>query len=142
MKSVFKAVENFFKNLFTSKSWQQQFTTTITVLATEAEGILEFTGEGDDVAVTTTVVQEITSALSTISALVQSYQSAPATASARIKAELSAITSNLSSLLAEGHVKNTATVAKVNEFMGLVNTDAPLLLGLLPASTSTGSATT
>jgi len=119
--SFFKGIESFFKKLFGSTNWEKTASTTLALVGPLTEEIVALSAGEPAAAEVQSIITEVQSDLALVSGVVSGATPASASPSLISTAtnSLNSVKSNLSGLLAAGHIKDPAKVAQVT---GLVNT--------------------
>lgn len=136
--SIFGSVGGFFKKLFGSTlSWSQKLSTVLTLTGPTINLLLLDTAGTEYAAEVTQVIHEIQSDLAAAAKLVaDSHGTNGSGVAASLINILDGVTANLDSLLAAGHIKNAATVAKVKALVETVDGEAKALQSLVPQTQS------
>lgn len=139
MGSFFKSIGGFFTKLFGhAASWSATASTTLTLAAPMLNTALSMIAGPDVAADANNVIGEIKSDLAASAALIsQSHDSTDPSKVAQIKSLLTAVTGNLSTLLAAGHIKNEDTLNKVTTAVNAFTGEISAILSVLPATQPT-----
>lgn len=129
---MFKKIGNFFSKLFNSApSWSQKASTAITLIAPLTNTLVALADGEEAAAQATSIVHEVQSDLAAAASLL-SEAHGNATAPAGLTSVLQAVTDNLSSLLAAGHIKNPEKVSKVSAIVNTITGEISAVLSSLP----------
>jgi len=133
--SFFSKIKAFFEKLFESGNWERTVSSVITVIAPLVESIVALTAGEAASSEVQGVVNQVLSDLAAVQALATSATPATgATTYQQIGTVLSGIKTNLASLLAAGHIKDTATLTKVTAIVDTVVNECEAILSELPTA--------
>lgn len=131
--TFFEKVGGIFKKLFGSKAtWEQTALATIKVVGPMVEILLSVInpGVGDEA---TSIINEIKADLTVLYSLAQTGAvSGTTTGGAQASQLIQSINTNMSTLLADAHVKNPATVARVTDVSNDISQEMTALLSNIP----------
>lgn len=117
--SFFSGIEKFFKKVFGSTTWEKTASTTLALIGPLTEEIVTIAaGEAAGVEVTS-IVREVQSDLALVAGVVSGGSPASPSLLNAASSSLQSVKSNLSGLLAAGHIKDPA---KLQQVTGIVNT--------------------
>lgn len=129
-KLLVSKIEVIFTKLFGSApAVLQTVSATLTVVAPLVESILALTGNEAAAATILVVVSQVESDITAVDALVQSTGATPTLTSV-----LTAIVSNLKTLLTAGDIKDAATLSKVTAIVDTIVAEFEAILSALSAS--------
>jgi len=135
--SFFHSIKAFFQKVFGSANLGRTISATITIAAPLVESIVAMTAGEAAADEIKSVVNEVQSDLAAAAALATSVTpGAGETVPAQIGSILNGVKTNLASLLAAGHIKDTATVGKVTNIVNTVVNEIEAILSELPTVTA------
>jgi len=136
--TFFEKVGGWLKKLFTNTTIEHKILATVTYVAPLVEGILGFVDPAIS-AVVTRVITMVEADLATVTATVDGAKVTPGTpAAATVTSALTSVKTNLTGLLADAGVKNSANFAKIQAAVNTVIGEAVAMLGeLAPGSVAT-----
>ncbi len=127
--SLFSKIGLWFKKVFGSEAaWERIASATITVIAPLVETIVSLTASEPASAEVTAVVNQIQGDLAAVNLVITSAGGSNVT----ISSLLSAIETNLQTLLTDGQIKDPATLAKVTSVVDLVIGEIQAILKVIP----------
>jgi hypothetical protein len=135
--TFFNKIVSFFEGIFGNSNWEKTASTTPLVVTPLVESIVTLTAGETDAAQVSKVVTEIQTDLTKVAALITSLQAGTATASSvttEISAVLDAVQANLDSLLTAGHIKDPATLAKVESITTMIIGEVKAILAAMPTA--------
>jgi len=143
--SFFSKVKSFFEKVFGSGNWERTVGSVITIVAPLVETLVALTAGEPEATEIQSVVNQVQSDLAAVAALATSVTPASgATTYQQIGTVLNGVKTNLASLLAAGHIKDTATLTKVTAIVDTVVNEVEAILSEVPVPTpalpATGSA--
>lgn len=109
--SWFTKVENAFKDLFKSTTWEQTAETTISVAAPMVETIVALAAGGPAEAAVASVVRQVQNGLAGAKAVLGSVSGT--TAKAQVSSLITAVNANLATLLQDADIKNSTHAAEI-----------------------------
>jgi hypothetical protein len=131
--SFFGNAQHFFKNLFNqAPSWSQTASTTLKLIAPLTGTIVELTAGDAGAAQATRVISEVQSDLAVASSLLAQSHGNP-TAPDGLVNSLNAAKANLQGLLTAGHIKDPATVKKVEAAVNTISGEVDAIRSIIPA---------
>lgn len=132
-------VEHSFKNLFNKvPSWSQTASATLKLIAPLTGTIVGLAAGDEGSSQAAKIISEVESDLAVASSLLaESHDGAAAPAG--LANALNAAKSNLQSLLAAGHIKNPATVRKIETLINTIVGEVEAIQSILPANASAAS---
>lgn len=129
---MFNKIGSFFSKLFGSApSWAQKASAAITYAAPLVKGILALTTGPEYSEEVGNIISEVQSDLALSSALVSSAHGS-GSVPAGLRSALQSVNDNLDGLLAAGHIKDPATLAKVKAMVELIEGETTAILQSLP----------
>ena len=135
--SFFSKIKAFFEKVLGSGNWERTVGSVITIVAPLVESLVALTAGEPEAAEIQSVVNQVQSDLAVVAALATSVTPATgATTYQQIGTVLNGVKTNLASLLAAGHVKDTATVTKVTAIVDTVTNEVEAILSELPTATA------
>ena len=126
----FESVGKEFAKLFgKSSTFEQTAVSTIKYIAPLVETILTLTAGGPASEVATKIINAIESDLTTVSAVVKGAQAAPgSTAAVTVQTALTSVQSNLSEILTDADIKNSAKITEITTTVNLIRGEIGALL--------------
>lgn len=132
--SFFETIGHELKSIFTSTTWEQKVLSTLAYTEPFIVGILTLADPAIAPFVTG-VINAVVADLTTVKTIVQQGTVAPGSSEAvAITTALDSVKSNLNGLLADAHVKNSASVAKITAAVDLVNGEVDAILQEAPVA--------
>ena len=132
--SFFDKIGRFFKKVFSTTSWEQTASATITVVAPLLETVVALVAGAPAEALVANVVSEIQSDLAASTVLIQDAALGNGTTSTKtaIQSILTAVQTNLKSLENMAEIKDAATQAKVTAAVSAIGAEITAILTAIP----------
>lgn len=130
----FETVGHDLKSIFTTTTWEQKTLSIIGYVEPFLLGILTLTDPAIE-PIVAVAMAGVTTALDDVRKTVQQGTVAPGSPeAAQVTAALTSVKANLSNLLTDAHIKNSAEVQKITEVVNLTNTAVDTILADAPPS--------
>lgn len=133
----FTGIWDFFKKLAHSNTWERSVSTTLNLIAPLTEEIVTLTAGEAAATEVQSIVTQVQNDLALVSGVVSGAESGAAanpTALGTAQSALQSVSSNLSGLLAAGHIKDPATLTKVTSTVDMIVGEIEAILKAIPTS--------
>lgn len=135
--TFFEKVGSTLKKLFTSHGWETKAIATINYVAPMVETIVALTAGGPAATIVANVVNIVKADLATVATVCQDGMPAPgSTAAQTVTSALNSVKSNLTELLADADVKNSAKAEEITAVTTTIIGEANALLSSLTPAPS------
>jgi hypothetical protein len=133
ISTFFEKIGHDLKEIFTSTTWEQKTLAAIAYSEPFLVGMLDLV-DPTIAPLVSSVLAAVTSDLGTVKNVVSQGTVAPGSSAAtEVVSALNSVKSNLSSLLTDADVKNSANVAKITAAVNLVNGEVDAILDEAPS---------
>jgi len=134
--TFFEKVGSWLKKLFTNPKTEQTILATIKYVAPFIETLVGLAAGGPAEILVTNIVNQVQADLATVAVVVQEgIPPAGSTAAQQAETALNSIKTNLTALLADADVKNSAKVAEITSTVNLIAGEADAMLSGFSSST-------
>lgn len=135
LSGIFSAVHKFFHALGHSDAWQKAISTTLDLIAPLTEEIVAVSAGEPAAQEVKSVITEVQNDLGLVAGLAAAGAGDPTGPMvAKAQDALSRVQSNLSGLLAAGHIKNPDTLSKVTSTANIIIGEVQAMLKHLPTA--------
>jgi hypothetical protein len=141
MKKFWYKVEDAFKKLFGSTTWEKTASSVLTYLAPLLETLVALTAGGPAAALATGIVDTLQSDLATVAAVVNGANATPpANELAAVIQALESIETKLAALLTAAEIKNSTNAAKITAVVNTIVGEVEAILENIPKAAATKTA--